>query len=400
MTVIASEGNTTKTAATNTKPVAQRQPVSPNMRIGPRYCPIKQVGSGARGVVWSAKDLQLSESVRRPRGDVAVKKIANAFEHTTDTKRMMREILLLLVLDHPNILTIKDVMCPRDGNGGWASLYIVTDLMDTDLHRIIQSPQPLSEDHIQYFVYQLLRAVKYLHSAGILHRDIKPANVLVNENCELKLCDFGLARCIPDANTAVDEEDSSFMTSYVVTRWYRAPELLLQEKFYNGAIDIWSVGCVLGELLGRKALFPGTDYVDEIIRVTNVIGTPVAEDLAAIGSEQARQFMLTLEPKAPIPFEDLFPKANPVVVDLLSRMLLFNPNRRLTIDEALDHPFFAPLHDPADVPVAAARFYFPSDAQLTKHQMKEIVFQQVLKFHPEQEADLIEMKKSLAAVAR
>ena len=134
--------------------------------------------------------------------------------------------------------------------------------MDVDLHKIIQSPQPLSERHIQFFIYQILSGLKYIHSAGLLHRDIKPSNILLNEDCQLRICDFGLARPIPRKSTEEHKAQGSksrFMTEYVVTRWYRSPELLLQEKYYTTAIDVWSAGCILAEMLGRKPLFPGQD---------------------------------------------------------------------------------------------------------------------------------------------
>ena len=142
----------------------------------------------------------------------------------------------------------------------------MTDLMETDLHQIIVSPQQLTEDHIKVFIYQILRGavysacnhrcrqqllslgLKYLHSAGIIHRDLKPGNLLVNSNCLLKICDFGFARAVePDPNTP--------MTLDVVTQYYRAPELLAVCKHYDTAIDMWSVGCIFAELLGRRILF-------------------------------------------------------------------------------------------------------------------------------------------------
>ncbi|CAB1348068.1 unnamed protein product [Coregonus sp. 'balchen'] len=141
--------------------------------------------------------------------------------------------------------------------------YVVTELMQSDLHKIIVSPQPLSSDHVKVFLYQILRGLKYLHSAGILHRDIKPGNLLVNSNCVLKICDFGLAR--------VEELDESrHMTQEVVTQYYRAPEILMGSHHYSNAIDIWSVGCIFAELLGRRILFQAQSPIQQ---VTNTVNT-------------------------------------------------------------------------------------------------------------------------------
>lgn len=121
----------------------------------------------------------------------------------------------------------------------------------------------ISFDYVlQFFLYQLLRGLKYVHSANVLHRDLKPSNLLLNANCDLKLGDFGLART---------KSETDFMTEYVVTRWYRAPELLLNCSEYTAAIDIWSVGCILGETMTREPLFPGKDYVHQLRLITEVI---------------------------------------------------------------------------------------------------------------------------------
>nr|XP_015101914.1 mitogen-activated protein kinase 11 isoform X1 [Vicugna pacos]XP_031529487.1 mitogen-activated protein kinase 11 isoform X1 [Vicugna pacos] len=145
--------------------------------------------------------------------------------------------------------------------------------MGADLNNIVKC-QALSDEHVQFLVYQLLRGLKYIHSAGIIHRDLKPSNVAVNEDCELRILDFGLAR-------QADEE----MTGYVATRWYRAPEIMLNWMHYNQTVDIWSVGCIMAELLQGKALFPGNDYIDQLKRIMEVVGTPSPEVLAKISSE-------------------------------------------------------------------------------------------------------------------
>ena len=120
---------------------------------------------------------------------------------------------------------------------------------------------------MQYFLYQILRGLKYIHSANVLHRDLKPSNLLLNANCDLKICDFGLARTT---------SETDFMTEYVVTRWYRAPELLLNSSEYTAAIDVWSVGCIFMELMDRKPLFPGRDHVHQLRLLMEVRQCPMS----------------------------------------------------------------------------------------------------------------------------
>ena len=221
--------------------------------IDKRYSLIRTVGSGAYGVVISASDSLKNRNV-------AIKMVARAFNDEIDAKRILREIKLLKHFNHENIVSIVDMMPPQvkcvdDFN----DVYIVADLMETDLHRIIYSKQTLSIDHVQYFVYQILRGLKCVHSANVIHRDLKPSNLLVNSNCDLKICDFGLARGIHG-----DRSSSMLLTEYVVTRWYRAPEIMLACHEYSKPIDVWSVGCIFAELILRKPFFPGDDYIDQV----------------------------------------------------------------------------------------------------------------------------------------
>jgi mitogen-activated protein kinase 1/3 len=144
---------------------------------------------------------------------------------------------------------------------------------------------------VQYFLYQLLRGLKYIHSANVLHRDLKPSNLLVNANCELKIADFGLARTTSDTN---------FMTEYVVTRWYRAPELLLNCSEYTEAIDVWSVGCIFMELLNRKPLFPGKDYVQQLVLITEVLSLNVFV-FRSFESRKFQEVMLVVPPESLVP---------------------------------------------------------------------------------------------------
>nr|CAD7447403.1 unnamed protein product [Timema bartmani] len=199
------------------------------------------------------------------------------------------------------------------------SSYVITELLQSDLHKIIVSPQHLSADHIKVFLYQILRGLKYLHSARILHRDIKPGNLLVNSNCVLKICDFGLAR--------VEEPDQTkHMTQEVVTQYYRAPEILMGARHYSAAVDVWSVGCIFGELLGRRILFLANSPVQQLELITELLGTPSLEDMR-YACDGARTHMLRRAPK-PSSLTALYTlssQATHEAVHLLCQMLVFDP---------------------------------------------------------------------------
>ena len=334
-----------------------------------KYVPIKPIGKGAYGIVCSAKDEKLNTKV-------AIKKITNAFENVVDAKRTLREIKLLRHLRHENIVPITDCMLPsKEEEYSFNDVYVMYELMDTDLHQIIRSDQPLTDDHCQYFIYQLLRGLKYIHSADVLHRDLKPSNLLLNANCDLKICDFGLAR------TNTQDKNRDFMTEYVVTRWYRAPELLLSCAEYTVAIDVWSCGCILAELLGRKPLFPGKDYVHQLNLITKVIGTPDEQDLYFVTSDKARRYLRQLPYSKPMDFKRLYPEANPLACDLIEKMLIFNPEKRINVEECLKHPYLASLHDTNDEPVANAPFTFAFEqhngGEMSEETVRRLIFQEL-----------------------
>eukprot|EP01135_Chromosphaera_perkinsii_P001291 Nk52_evm18s164 gene=Nk52_evmTU18s164 len=339
--------------------------------IPAKYTLIKPIGQGAYGVVCSAIN---NENQRK----VAIKKIAKAFDHLTDSKRTLREIKLLRHFRHENVLYIEDIFKPPNYED-FEDVYIVSELMDTDLHQIIGSPQPLTDDHCQYFLYQILRGLKYIHSSNVLHRDLKPSNLLLNGNCDLKICDFGLARLAKQ-----DETHAGFMTEYVATRWYRAPEIMLSWKEYTKAIDMWSVGCIFAELIGRKALFPGRDYIHQLNLITDLLGTPDPSTLDGIGSDQARRYVEGMPRKPKVPLASIFPEANPVAIDLLEKMLVFDPSKRIDCETALAHPYLASLHDPNDEPTCHAIYEFPfENVPLNTDLVKELIYKEMMEYHPE-----------------
>nr|XP_036862584.1 mitogen-activated protein kinase 11 isoform X6 [Manis javanica] len=270
---------------------------------------LRPVGSGAYGSVCSAYDARLCQQV-------AVKKLSRPFQSPVHARRTYRELRLLKHLKHENVIGLLDVFTPATSIEDFSEVYLVTTLMGADLNSIVKC-QALSDEHVQFLVYQLLRGLKYIHSAGIIHRDLKPSNVAVNEDCELRILDFGLAR-------QADEE----MTGYVATRWYRAPEIMLNWMHYNQTVDIWSVGCIMAELLQGKALFPGSDYIDQLKRIMEVVGTPSPEVLAKISSEHARTYIQSLPPMPQKDLRSIFHGANPLAVDLLGRMLVLDSDQR------------------------------------------------------------------------
>ncbi|SCV04053.1 LAMI_0H13058g1_1 [Lachancea mirantina] len=311
------------------------------------------LGEGAYGVVCSARHVPTGELV-------AIKKI-EPFERPLFCLRTLREIKLLRQFQHENIVSIFDIQRPASF-ALFNEVYIIQELMDTDLHRVLTT-QTLSDDHVQYFLYQTLRALKSLHAAGVIHRDLKPSNLLVNANCDLKVCDFGLARIAPRSagnDSVTDDEDhpdpaaaGANMTEYVATRWYRAPEVMLTAAEYTTAMDIWSCGCILAELLLRKPLFPGKDYRHQLVLIFQVLGSPSTEkELRCVRSNRARRYLASLPQYPRVDLAQVCRGAPAEAIDLLQQMLVFDPFARITAAEALEHPYLAAYHDPADEPGA------------------------------------------------
>ncbi|RLM91983.1 mitogen-activated protein kinase 8 isoform X3 [Panicum miliaceum] len=287
-----------------------------------RYKIQEVIGKGSYGVVCSAVDQHTGDKV-------AIKKIHNIFEHLSDAARILREIKLLRLLRHPDIVEIKHIMLPPSRRD-FKDIYVVFELMDTDLHQVIKANDDLTKEHHQFFLYQMLRALKYIHTANVYHRDLKPKNILANANCKLKICDFGLARvAFNDTPTTV------FWTDYVATRWYRAPELCGSFfSKYSPAIDIWSIGCIFAEILTGKPLFPGKNVVHQLDLMTDLLGTPSLDTVSRIRNEKARRYLTSMRKKQPVPFSERFPKADPAALKLLQRLLAFDPKDRPTAEEA------------------------------------------------------------------
>jgi len=366
----------------DSKTKAEQQGAQPSRRVrfnvGTKYQVLDVVGEGAYGIVCSALHKQSNRKV-------AIKKIS-PFDHSMFTLRTLRELKLLIHLSEAgvseNIITILDIVKPSSLES-FKDVYLIQELMETDLHRVIRT-QDLSDDHAQYFVYQTLRALKALHSCDVIHRDLKPSNLLLNSNCDLKLCDFGLARSV---RTAAPGGETGFMTEYVATRWYRPPEVMLNFGQYTKAIDVWSVGCILAEMISGKPLFPGKDYHNQLTLILDVLGTPTLDEFYAISSRRSRDYIRALPFCKKKPFATLFPNASPEAVDFLTRTLTFDPKKRFTVEEALAHPYLEAYHDPDDEPVAVPldpeffEFDLHKDA-ISRDQLKDLLYHEIMTFRP------------------
>jgi len=340
--------------------------------LPPHLTKIQRIGQGAYGEVHLCED-------QKSGNQVAVKVIRDFAKDPLCGKRILREIRLLAALRHENLLRLVDLLPVPDPN--FDDVYIVMPYLHLDLHRVIYSKMKLSESHSQAFVCQILRGLKYLHSAGVVHRDLKPSNVLVNKDCTLRIADFGLAR-----GRSSDQDE---FTDYVVTRWYRAPELMLLPSGYFEAVDLWSVGCIHFELLAREVLFPGKDHLDMLRRIAAVLGLSIEQDLSWVPEKDMKQVhdmtrTLKLPEKPEVPLEGKLPNASENCLDLVRKLLDKVPTSRITASEAIDHPYIAHLHDPAGETTAPRPFAWDFDAfEPSKRALKDRVYAECARMHPE-----------------
>lgn len=338
---------------------------------GGRYKLRAVLGSGAYGMVLKALDTYTGKTC-------AIKRVSpDIFTDSMLCTRILREIKLLAHFRHENIIGLQNILQPSTAN--FDVIYIVMDYMETDLRSVLMSGQPLIEEHLQYFTYQILRGLDCIHSVGVLHRDLTPSNILLNTNCDVKICDFGLAK---QATNDVE------LTDYVVMRWYRAPELIMEDVHYGPAIDTWACGCILGEMYHKNTpLFKGKDRVSQLDAILHLLGTPDAEDISAIGSQAAQRYLLRCPQIKRANFRKYFTapdggKLSKDAIDLLQRMLTFNPAKRITVQEALNHPYFADLHDPEfDAACRPRKFSIDEGHLLGLSAAKQAIFQCIAELH-------------------
>ncbi|XP_036064316.1 mitogen-activated protein kinase 15 isoform X2 [Onychomys torridus] len=270
----------------------------------------------AYGIVWKAVD-------RRTGDVVAIKKIFDAFRDQTDAQRTFREVMLLQEFgNHPNIIRLLDVIPAQNDR----DIYLVFESMDTDLNAVIQKGKLLEDIHKRCIFYQLLRATKFIHSGRVIHRDQKPANVLLDAACRVKLCDFGLARSLSDLP---EGPEGQALTEY------------------TPGVDMWSLGCILGEMLRGQPLFPGTSTFHQLELILETIPLPSMEELQGLGSDYSALILQNLGSKPRQTLDALLPPDTPPeALDLLKRLLAFAPDKRLSAEQALQHPYVQRFHCP------------------------------------------------------
>ncbi|XP_053742349.1 mitogen-activated protein kinase 12 [Synchiropus splendidus] len=346
------------------RPGYYRQDVNKtSWEVPERYRDLRQVGTGAYGTVCSAVDSRTGTKV-------AIKKLYRPFQSELFAKRSYRELRLLKHMKHENVIGLLDVFTADLSLDRFKGFYLVMPFMGTDLGKLMKI-QRLSEERIQYLVYQMLKGLKYIHSAGIIHRDLKPGNLAINQDCELKILDFGLAR-----------QADSEMTGYVVTRWYRAPEVILSWMHYSQTVDIWSVGCIMAEMLQGKPLFKGTDHLDQLTEIMKVTGTPSPDFITKLQSDDAKTYVKGLRKVEKKDLHKLFSSTNPQAVSVLERMLLLDPDSRVTAAEALTLPYFSEFRDPEEETEAQPYDHSLDNADLTLEQWKRHTFTEILTFKP------------------
>ncbi|XP_035223433.1 cyclin-dependent kinase 7-like [Stegodyphus dumicola] len=309
-----------------------------------RYEKISFLGEGQFATVYKARDITNGTIV-------AVKKIkVGSRTEAKDgiNRTAIREIKFLRDLKHPNIIGLLDVF------GHKSNVSLVFDFMDTDLEVVIKDLQiVLTPGHIKAYIIMTLQGLEYLHANWILHRDLKPNNLLINSEGVLKLGDFGLAKNYGSPNKVYSHQ--------VVTRWYRAPELIFGARIYSTGIDIWAVGCILAELLLRVPFLPGETDLDQLNHIFKVLGSPSEEDWPHVST---LPHFVQFKPTPAIPFRDIFTAAGDDLISVLEKMLALNPLKRCTCKEALNMPYFSnrPAPTPcSQLPMPSGNTYMPED---------------------------------------
>ncbi|XP_014673642.1 PREDICTED: cyclin-dependent kinase 2-like [Priapulus caudatus] len=280
---------------------------------------IEKIGEGTYGVVYKAKD-------RTTGLMVALKKIRLDTESEGVPSTAIREIALLKELDHPSIVRLLDVVHSE------RKLYLVFEYLNQDLKKYMDSvPHSLALPLVKSYLWQLLQGICYCHSHRVLHRDLKPQNLLIDNEGNIKLADFGLARAFGVPLRTYTHE--------VVTLWYRSPEILLGSRFYSTAVDVWSIGCIFVEMVNKKVLFAGDSEIDQLFRIFRTLGTP--DETIWPGVTQLPDYK-PMFPRWPAQSTaDLCPGLSADGQDLFRLMMQYDPSKRISAKAALGHRYFS-----------------------------------------------------------
>ena len=280
-----------------------------------RYTKTRTLGSGAYGEVYEAKDAETNQVVAIKK--FGIKNIENGVEFST-----IRELKILQELNHPNIIKFFDVFQRRE------NIHLVLELAPYGLNSL--APKGLSPAAIKSICRQMLAGLAYLHRNWVMHRDLSPGNILISPLGVVKITDFGLSKVLTSPDTQ--------HTRFVTTLWYRAPEVLFGTRYYGRAVDLWAAGCILAELLDRRPMFQGGNDIEQVAAIFTKLGTPADEDWQGVClfPNYMRQ-----QAAAPLIFERAFRDADPLAVDLLKKLLVYNPSDRITAEAALQHPYFS-----------------------------------------------------------
>ncbi|KAI7854764.1 kinase-like domain-containing protein [Circinella umbellata] len=291
------------------------------------YVNKKVTGNGSFGVVYQTRLLDTNE-------DAAIKKVLQ------DRRFKNRELQIMRIVDHPNVCRLKSYFYNQvENKQDEVYLNLVMEYVPDTLYRAIRhyakQKQTMPTMLVRVYMYQVLRSLAYIHSLGICHRDIKPQNILLDPNSGIcKMCDFGSAKILVAGEPNV---------SYICSRYYRAPELIFGATNYTLNIDIWSTGCVMAELLLGQPFFPGDSGIDQLVEIIKILGTPSKQEIAAMNASYVEHRFPQIKPH---PLTKIFVNAPEAAVDLITQMLQYHPQHRISAIEALCHPFFDPLRDP------------------------------------------------------
>jgi len=405
-----------------------------------RYEPKNMLGKGSYGLVYDGISSHENKFGCTKGCKIAIKQIRRTFKTETDTKRLLRELRILRALNgHNCIVKLYDILPPLNPTN-FATLTVVLEFADADLAKIFRTRQYFTSLHIMYMFYQLLMGLKFMHSAGIVHRDLKPANVLINADCTLKICDFGLARSVTEeidtGDTSVFDENGAEeennpkrkkknaikkkeLTRHVVTRWYRAPEVILlqQTRKHIGAVDMWSAGCIFYELMqmshkccpdfekrgpifpgdssfplspfrsekesGKNGLEPNASRYDQLRVIFTFIGSPNEEEIKKISDSKARHYLRELPHHEGMPWDELLPRTNPLAIDLISKLLTFDVENRITVDQAIEHPYFQRVREPLlEKTHKPIKFEF-EDLKLESDTMRAYILKEICHYNPD-----------------